>query len=87
MISTWTGAAAWRKVPQVVATGNSRLVTRKAIALTSTTGRSARSRACHGSARMPITDSGMPRKTRTLKTLWARPSTRISTSRAGPTAR
>ena len=30
MISrTWTAPAAWRKVPQVVATGNSRLVTRK----------------------------------------------------------
>ena len=39
----------------------------RSIAPTSTTGRSARSRACHGSARMPITDSGMPRKTRTLK--------------------
>ena len=28
MSSTWTGAAAWRNVPHVVATGNSRLVTR-----------------------------------------------------------
>ena len=61
MISrTCTGAAAWRKVPQVVATGNARVVTRNVIPATSTTGRSARSRACQGSAPRPEDAIGMP---------------------------
>ena len=49
-IRTWTGPAAWRNVPQVVATGKSRLVTRKVTPASRTTGRTAAPRACHGRA-------------------------------------
>ena len=41
----------------------------------------------HGSAMKPITEIGRPGNSRTLKRLCAKPSTRISSSRAGPTAR
>ena len=47
---TFTGPAAWRNVPQVVAIGKTRLVTRNVSRLRGRHGRSARPRACHGSA-------------------------------------
>ncbi len=84
---TWNGPAAWRNVPHVVATGKTRLVTRKAAKLTMTSGRIAAPRIAHGRPIRPMSETGSPGRSRTLNRLWARPSTRISTSLAGPTAR
>ena len=86
-ISTWTGAAACRNVPHWVAAGNSRLVTKNMIRLIKSSGRSDSPRPCHGSATSPMTDTGMPSSTSTLKRLWARPAMRSSTRAAGPMAR
>ena len=82
--STWTAPAAWRKVPQVVATGNTRLVTRKVTTLTTTSGRSARDRPVHGRATRPIRATGNPGAIRTLTRLCQIPSIRSWTRRAGP---
>ena len=84
---TWNGPAAWRNVPHVVATGKTRLVTRNVAKLTMTSGRIAAPRIAHGRPMRPISEIGSPGRSRTLNRLWAKPSTRISTSRAGPTAR
>ena len=48
--STWAGPAAWRKVPHVVATGKTRLVTRNVAKATMTTGRMAAPRIAQGNA-------------------------------------
>ena len=63
--------------------GTARLVARKVSSATSSTGRRARSRPCHGSASSPMSDIGMPRSSRTLNRLWPRPVTRISSRPAG----
>ncbi len=85
--SAWTGPAAWRNVPHWVAAGNTRLVIRNMRRLMTTSGRVALSRPCHGRARMPSTETGIPNSTSTLKRLWVTPATRSSTSPSGPSAR
>ena len=85
---TWAGPAAWRNVPHVVETGKSRLVNEERRRPTgSRAARGDRSRTNHGSATSPMSDVGKPGISRTVNRLWTRPSTRISRSRAGPTAR
>ncbi len=84
---TWNGPAAWRNVPHVVATGKTRLVTRKVAKLTMTSGRMAPPRMAHGSPMRPISETGRPGSSRTLNRLWLSPSMRMSISWAGPTAR
>src|SRR3989304_6328054 len=49
----WAGPAAWRNVPQVVATGNTRLVTRNVMTDRTTTGRRGRPAAGPGGGRRP----------------------------------
>ena len=81
---TWTGPAACRNVPQVVATGKARLVTRNVTRPRRTTGRTARSRPCHGSAANPISEIGTPGRSSTENRLWARPSTSHLEEPGGP---
>ena len=80
--------AAWRNVPQVVETGNSRLVTRKIAPTRARSGGSDRRRTGHGSAEQADERrAGSPGAAGPSNRLWSRPSTRISSSGAGPTAR
>ena len=82
--STWAGPAAWRKVPHVVATGKTRLVTRNVAKATMTTGRIADPRTAHGRPTRPMTEIGTPGSSSTLNRLWLSPSTRISTQPRRP---